>query len=171
LNQPPEQREPWLRGILPGIHPVIGHLLRSSQQIREDLTNAIRNLTPEQLWTRPNGTASAGFHARHLAGSTHRLCTYMEGAQLSGAQLDELRAEQEPGEPAAALIAGVESALERYENLIRQLTPAQFGDIREVGRQRLQTTAISLAIHIAEHAHRHTGQAITTAKAACSAKP
>ena len=36
--------------------------------------------------------------------------------------------------------------------------------IREVGRRRLQTTAIGLAIHIVEHGQRHTGQAITTCR-------
>ena len=165
MNQLPE---PWLRGVEPGINPVIGHLLRSSQQIREDLTNAIAHLTVEQLWTQPwtnsNGAASVGFHARHLAGSTLRLCTYLEGNQLSETQLADLRRENDPGESAASLLAGVESALDRYETLLRNLPQEQFDTLREVGRQRLQTTAIGLAIHIAEHGQRHTGQAITIAK-------
>jgi hypothetical protein len=46
------------------------------------------------------------------------------------------------------------------------LRPEQFGDVREIGRKRLQTTAISLAIHIAEHGQRHVGQAISAAKLA-----
>jgi uncharacterized damage-inducible protein DinB len=161
LNQPPE---PWLRGILPDVDPVIGHLLRSSQQIREDITNAISHLTTGQLWTKPTG---AGFHARHLAGSTDRLCTYLEGRQLGEAQLAELSQESEPGESAAELLARVDRALNRYETLLRSLTPNQFAEIRAIGRQKLQTTAIGLAIHIAEHGQRHTGQAISIAKAVC----
>ena len=66
--------------------------------------------------------------------------------------------------PPEDLIAAVENALARYERIIRTLSPAHFGDIREVGRQRLPTTVISLAIHIAEHGQRHTGQAISAAK-------
>jgi uncharacterized damage-inducible protein DinB len=165
LNQLPE---PWLRGIDPDIDPVIGHLLRSSQQIREDISHALANLTPEQLWTRPNGTTSIGFHARHLAGSTDRLCTWLEGRQLSAEQLAELKNEAEPGEDAASLLARIHAALDRYESLVRSLTPDQFAAIREIGRRRLQTTAIGLAIHIAEHGQRHTGQATSIAKIVCS---
>jgi uncharacterized damage-inducible protein DinB len=162
LSQLPE---PWLRGVLPGLDPVIGHLLRSSQQIREDLTRAIAHLTVEQLWTPP----SPGFHAKHLAGSTQRLCTYLEGHQLNETQLAELSRESEPGESAAALLKSVELALDRYEALLRTLPPEHFNTIREVGRQRLQTTAIGLAIHIAEHGQRHTGQAISLGHAASAA--
>ncbi len=151
---PPElaPAEPWLRGILPGLDPVIGHLLRSSQQIREDLAGAI------------NPSSPAGFHLKHLAGSTDRLCTYLEGRQLSGEQIDALARESEPGEHAATWMAVIGRALDRYDEIIRRLTPAQYGEIREVGRKRLQTTAIGLAIHIAEHGQRHTGQAITCQK-------
>jgi hypothetical protein len=144
--------EPWLRGVLPDLDPVVGHLLRSSQQIREEIAAAIDPLSP------------AGFHLKHLAGSTDRLCTYLEGRQLSAAQLDALARENEPGDSAATWIAAVTRALDRYDEIIRRLAPAQFGDVREVGRKRLQTTAIGLAIHIAEHGQRHTGQAITCLK-------
>jgi hypothetical protein len=148
------QPEPWLRGILPGLDPVIEHLIRAIEQIREDTTAALQNLTTDQLWS-----TAAGFHAAHLAGSTDRLCTYLEGHQLDARQLDD-----KTGGTPAELIQRIGNALTRYEQIIRQLTPQQYGEIREVGRQRLQTTAISLAIHIAEHGQRHTGQLITTAK-------
>jgi len=146
--------EPWLRGILAGVDPVIGHLLRSTQQIREDIAAAIEPFSP------------AGFHLKHLAGSTDRLCTYLEGRQLSEDQLEALNRESEPGDDAAQWIAAITKALDHYDEIIRRLTPAQYAEIREVGRQRLQTTAIGLAIHIAEHGQRHTGQAITLAKVA-----
>jgi hypothetical protein len=164
LNQLPE---PWLRGIDPSIDPVVGHLLRAAQQIREDIALGIANLTVEQLWTKPNGTASIGFHARHIAGSTERLCTYLEGRQLSEEELAELKKESEPGEDAASLLAGIYKALDRYESLLRNLPPGQFAAVRNIGRRRLQTTAIGLAIHIAEHGQRHTGQAISIAKIVC----
>jgi hypothetical protein len=109
---------------------------------------------------------SAGFHAKHLAGSTERLCAYLEGHQLDAAQLAALKAEGSGSESAEELIGRVGEALLRYENLVRTLTPDRFGDVREIGRQRLQTTAISLAIHIAEHGQRHVGQAVCAAKLA-----
>jgi uncharacterized damage-inducible protein DinB len=159
--------EPWLRGVLPGVDPVIGHLLRASEHIREDVERAISSLTTEELWAKPNGMTPAGFHAKHLAGSTERLRTYLEGQQLSTEQLSSMKAETGPGtESAEELIAAVRAALARYEDAIRRLTPDHYGDVREIGRKRLQTTAISLAIHIAEHGHRHVGQVISAAKLA-----
>jgi hypothetical protein len=153
-----------MRGIVPGIDPVIGHLLRASEHIREDLERAIAPLSGEQLWAKPLGMTSAGFHVKHLAGSTARLSTYLEGGQLSPEQIAVLKAESTGEESAAELIVAVRAALARYEELVRALSPDHFGDAREIGRKRLQTTVISLAIHIAEHGQRHVGQAISAAK-------
>jgi hypothetical protein len=159
--------EPWMRGIVPGIDPVIGHLLRASEHIREDLERAIAPLSIEQLWATPGGMTSAGFHAKHLAGSTERLATYLEGRQLGAEQIASMKAESAGDESAEELIVAVRLALARYEELVRALTPEHFGDVREIGRKRLQTSAISVAIHIAEHGQRHVGQAISAAKLAC----
>jgi hypothetical protein len=167
MPESPEPRpEPWMRGIIPGINPVIGHLLRASEHIREDIERAIAPLTAEQLWSRPHGMTPAGFHAKHLAGSTERLTSYLEGRQLSTGQLAALKAERTGQETAEQLLASIRAALAHYEELVRALTPSHFGDIREIGRKRFQTTAISLAIHIAEHGQRHVGQAISAAKLA-----
>jgi len=153
-----------MRGIIPGIDPVIGHLLRSSEHIREDLERAIGPLSGEQLWAKPEGMTSVGFHAKHLAGSTERLSTYLEGHQLSAEQIAAMKAESTGEESAEELLDAVRAALAHYEELARALSPEHFGDVREIGRKRLQTTVISLAIHIAEHGQRHVGQAISAAK-------
>jgi len=153
-----------MRGIVPGIDPVIGHLLRASEHIREDLERAIAPLSVEQLWATPGGMTSAGFHVKHLAGSTGRLSTYLEGHQLNAEQLAAMKVESTGTESAADLLAAVRAALARYEGLVRALSTDHFGDVREIGRKRLQTTVISLAIHIAEHGQRHVGQAISAAK-------
>ena len=109
---------------------------------------------------------SVGFHAKHLAGSTERLCSYLEGKQLTTEQLAAIKQESEGKDSAEGLIAAVRRSLARYEELVRALTPEKFGEKREIGRRRLETTAISLAIHIAEHGQRHVGQAISAAKLA-----
>jgi len=158
--------EPWMRGVVPGIDPVIGHLLRASEHIREEMERALRPLSCEQIWGKPSGMTSAGFHAKHLAGSTERLCTYLEGRQLDEGQLAALKEEGHGQESAVALLDAIGRALARYEQLVQTLTPDRFGEIREIGRRRLQTTAISLAIHIVEHGQRHVGQAISAAKLA-----
>jgi uncharacterized damage-inducible protein DinB len=160
------QPEPWMRGIVPGIDPVIGHLLRASEHIREDISEAVASLTVEELWAKPNGMTSAGFHVKHLAGSTERLCTYLAGRQLSAEQLVALEREGDGRDSAAELVGRVNDSMARYEAMVRELRPEHFADIREIGRKRLPTTTISLAIHIVEHGQRHVGQAISAAKLA-----
>src|SRR5580693_6464879 len=115
--------EPWMRGIVPGIDPVIGHLLRAGEHIREDLERAIAPLSVEQLWATPGGMTSAGFHVKHLAGSTERLSTYLEGRQLSVEQIAAMRAESTGTESAEELIVAARLALARYEELVRALAP------------------------------------------------
>jgi len=47
---------------------------------------------------------------------------------------------------------------------IRTIDAATIHEPRYIGRKRLPTTVLGLLVHIAEHAQRHLGQAITTAK-------
>jgi len=156
--------EAWMRGIVQGVDPVIGHLLRAAEQIHEDAATAIGDLTPERLWSAPRGMTSAGFHAKHLAGSTERLCTYLEGNQLTAKQLAAIGTEGGGDETAADLLSSIDLALNRYRDLVQTLSPQNFGANREIGRKRYQTTVVSVAIHIAEHAQRHIGGMIAAAK-------
>jgi hypothetical protein len=155
-----------MRGIVVSPNPVIAHLLRASEQIREDAHAAIGDLAAEQVWAKPHGMTSAGFHAKHLAGSTNRLLTYLEGNQLTPDQLAAIATEGAGDETAAQLQSLIVFALGRYDNSIRDLKPEEFATVREVGRRRYQVTAIGIAIHIAEHAQRHIGGMIAGAKMA-----
>lgn len=157
------QPEPWLRGITPGLDPVIAHLLRASQHLREDVERAARGLTPQQLWSRPAAGNPPGFHLKHLAGSTDRLLTYLVGQRLSEQQLADLASENTAVGSTDELIDAVSHNLDRYEETVLALTPAEFSSVRKVGRAQLEVTAISLAIHIAEHGHRHVGQLVSAA--------
>src|SRR5690349_16264215 len=62
--------EPWLRGLIPGVDPRTAPILFAFQQAREDLLKYTTGLTAEQIWARPYGFGSVGFHLRHIAGST-----------------------------------------------------------------------------------------------------
>ena len=64
------------------------------------------------------------------------------------------------------LLADIERALRRAEDVIRAIGPATFADRRWVGRNRLPTTVLGLLVHIAEHTQRHLGQAISAAQLA-----
>ena len=158
--------EPWLRGSLPDVDPVISHLIRAAQHIREDLRAALTPLTPAEIWAKPHDLTSAGFHAKHLAGSTTRLCAYLAGRSLTRQELSAIPLEVVGIEDSAELIRLVDEAFELYEKEVRSLRPEDFGTLRYIGRARLPVAAVSLAIHIAEHGHRHVGQTVSAAKLA-----
>jgi uncharacterized damage-inducible protein DinB len=155
--------EPWLRGTISDVHPVIAQLLYSFQQTREDLDYFTDGLSADQLWSRPNGLASVGFHARHIAGSIDRLLTYVRGEQISPAQLAYLKAE---GEPVDDVITWLAAELDSFAQQVKSFDVSTLGQERKVGRKQLPTTVGALLVHIAEHTQRHVGQAIITAKLA-----
>src|SRR5512147_264136 len=83
-------------------------------QVGRDLAR-VTDLTRDQLWARPGGAASVGFHLKHVAGVLDRLPTYARGEALSPEQLKELDAEGESGDPpadVAALVRGARAAIE-----------------------------------------------------------
>ena len=157
--------EPWMRGPLAGVHPLTAPLLYCFQQAREDLARHTDGLTPSQIWASPHGFGSVGFHLRHIAGSTSRLMTYLQGHPLSEPQMAALEGEKRPeGPPRAELLEAMDRAFSDAESVVRSLDPAVLAEPRTVGRRRLPTTVIGLLSHIGEHTQRHVGQAISAAK-------
>jgi uncharacterized damage-inducible protein DinB len=158
--------EAWLRGPLPGVPPELMPAAHAVVQAIADL-GAAADLTTEQVWARPGGAASVGFHLKHLAASTDRLLTYVAGAPLRPEQLRALAEEGKPGDPpasAADLLRAARDALERALGTLRGGDAARLDDARTVGRAALPTTVRGLLGHIAEHATRHAGQVVTTTR-------
>jgi steroid delta-isomerase-like uncharacterized protein len=153
-----------MRGPLPGVHPFVANLFYTFTQAREELTAALDGLSGEEVWSRPYGLASIGFHVRHMGGAAERLGVYLRGGQLSEEQLKDMRAESDAGAGTEELLAGLRARQEQVEELVKQIDLAELTQPREVGRKRLPSTAIGLIVHIAEHTQRHLGQAITMAK-------
>jgi hypothetical protein len=161
--------EPWMRGPIAGVHPLLAPVLYSFQMAREDLEKYTAGLPPARIWATPHGLTPVGFHMLHIAGSTLRLVTYIQGRELSAAQLEAMAAEAAPGEPSREqLLAALNGAFHDAEVAIRALDPATLAEARTVGRKRLPTTVIGLLTHIAEHTQRHVGQAIAAAKLAAA---
>jgi uncharacterized damage-inducible protein DinB len=157
--------EPWMRGPIDGVHPFLAPVLYSFQMAREDLEEFTAGLADASIWATPHGLTSVGFHILHISGSTGRLMTYLQGRELTAAQLDALSAEKLPaGLSRQELLAGLSKAFHEAETMIRSIDPATLAEARTVGRQRLPTTVIGLLTHIAEHTQRHVGQAIVAAK-------
>jgi uncharacterized damage-inducible protein DinB len=157
--------EPWLRGPIPGVHPLVAPVLYAFQQTREDLAKYTEGLTAEQLWASPHGFGSVGFHIVHIAGSTERLMTYLQQRELTETQMQGLRNEARPlGCGREELLAMFDRALRDAEAIVRAVDPATLEQPRGVGRKQLPTTVIGLLTHIAEHTQRHIGQAISACK-------
>ncbi len=161
-----DSTEPWLRGPVPGVDPLLAPVLYAFQHAREDLAKATEGFDEARLWARPHGITPVGFHLRHIAGSVERLMTYLEGRPLSPAQMEALKAENQPGAGREELLAALDSAFREAEAIVRRLDPARLAEPRGVGRRNLPTTVAGLLTHIAEHTMRHVGQAVTTAKLA-----
>ena len=156
--------EPWLRGPLADIHPLLCPLLYSFQQASEDLRKWTEGLSTEQVWARPHGLAPLGFQIRHIGGSVERLMTYVFGGQLSERQMNDLATQMDPGATLDELLVQMEQRFAAAAAKVRAIDPATLDQPRQVGRKRLPTTVGGLLTHIAEHMQRHVGQAIVTAK-------
>jgi uncharacterized damage-inducible protein DinB len=134
---------------------------------REDVVAALSGLSVEQLWVRLGGAASVGFHLMHVTGSTDRLLTYARGTPLDDRQKAALAVEKNPPEPKPTvdeLLQAWDEAVERALKQIGETKDAELSAPRLVGRARLPSTVRGLLFHAAEHAARHVGQIVTTAK-------
>jgi hypothetical protein len=159
--------EPWLRGPLPRIPALLQPAAHALVMALEDVEAALGGLTPDQIWARPGGIAPLGFHVAHLSGSTDRLFTYARGLGLDDAQRAVLQregtiADERP--PIAPLLAAWRDTVQRALEQLADTAEATLAEPRAVGRAQLPSNVLGLLFHAAEHASRHTGQVVTTAK-------
>ena len=156
-----------MRGPIDGVDPLCAPILFSFQQAREDLARFTEALTPEQLWATPYSFGSAGFHILHIAGSTDRLMTYLQGRELTRPQLAALGHESTTTDiPRDTLLGTLDRVFREAETVVRCIPRDALAEPRAVGRKRLPSTVAGLLTHIAEHTQRHVGQAISAAKLA-----
>ena len=161
------QPEAWLRGPLAGISDALQPVGHAFTAAREDVVEPVQGLSEEQLWLQPGGAASIGFHLMHLAGATDRLLTYARGESLSDTQKAALAAERTPPQPlptAGSLVAAWHAAVDRAMEQVAATGDAELGTPRPIGRAQLPSNVRGLLFHAAEHATRHAGQIVTTAK-------
>jgi len=156
-----------MRGPIPEILPLLQPVAHSLLQSLEEVRAVIGPLSAADLWARPGGAASVGFHVRHAAGSLDRLFTYARGEGLSVEQRAFLDAEATPGSPpvqAAELASAFEQQVERALRQLRTTPELTLLEARGVGRLQLPSTVLGLLFHAAEHTQRHVGQIVTTAR-------
>jgi uncharacterized damage-inducible protein DinB len=166
--------EVWLQGPVPGVSPELMPVVHSLLQVRVELVAlADFPIPPEQLWARPGGAASVGFHVMHLAGSLDRLLTYARGEGLDSRQRAALEAEDssDPTRDSAALFDAALTAVDLAIAQVRATPVETLGEARRVGRGALPSTVRGLLFHAAEHAQRHAGQLATTARVVGARRP
>jgi len=159
--------EAWLRGPIPGIPALLQPAAHALVLAREDIDNAVAGLTHDQLWSRPNGVTPIGFHLAHLAGSTGRLMRYATGEPLSDAQKEFLtyeRGSMDSRPHLDKLLHDWHATIDATMAQLAATAESTLADARAIGRAQLPTTVLGAIFHAAEHAARHTGQIVTTAK-------
>ena len=155
--------EPWLRGPIAGVHPLVMPVFFSYAQVREDLHKHTVGLSDEQVWQQCAGQ-SLGFQLKHIAGSVDRITSYLMVRPLSDEQLAFLKQELQPPGTLPELLALVGHSLTDSESQLKTLDAGSLYATRTVGRRALPTTVIGLLVHLAEHTQRHLGQAILISK-------
>ena len=159
--------EPWLREPLPNIIDELQPVAAMFIAAKEDIARAVSALTHAAVWDRSHGAASIGFHILHLAGSTDRLMSYAEGSPLTEGQLADLAVERAADEQRPAiedLMRRVERAMDDAVLRLQHVAAEDLSTRRELGRAKVPTTMRALILHAGEHAARHAGQIVTTAK-------
>ncbi|MBC6988115.1 DinB family protein [Hymenobacter sp. BT491] len=160
-------REVWLRGPLPNVPPLLQPVAHALLQAREELDAALLDFPEDQLWARPAGVASVGFHLQHLTGVLDRLGTYAQGHALSDNQLQALSGEGQCPEPPCHVFDLIQAFDEQVERMLAQLRktdPDTLLEARGVGRAQLPSTVLGLLVHAAEHTTRHLGQLLVTSR-------
>lgn len=156
--------EPWMRGTHSEVPAAGRAVLHALDLALEDLRKWTDGLRDAEIQCHPFGLMPVAQHLRHIARSTDRILTYAEGNQLSDDQLKALKAEDRGEETLAALLDEVEASFRNAAERIRALAASDLNTPRTVGRKQLPTCLGGALIHVADHAQRHVGQVVTTAK-------
>ena len=159
--------EAWLRGPVEGVPDPLMPAAHSLVDAVEDIERAVEGVLPTQVWLSLGQAASIGFHLKHIPGSLDRLLTYARGESLTPEQLAAIREEKEPGDPPVGLdllLSTLRDARDRTLDVYRATDPSTLLDPRGVGRAELPSTVQGLLFHAAEHARRHAGQVVATAR-------
>ena len=161
------QPDVWLRGPVAHVPGMLQPAAHALLQAVEDVDRVVAGVSREDLWRRPSPAASLGFHLKHLSGSTERLMSYGMGRAISAAEREWLALEPVDGAPegdAAALGLRLWTVVQNAINEMAGYPESRLTEARVIGRAQLPTSAIGCFFHAGEHASRHAGQLITTAR-------
>lgn len=156
----------WMSGPVPGVPGLLQPVAHALLQIRKEARRDLAGFRDENLWIRPKGMASVGFHLKHITGVIDRMFTYAEEKPLSEEQFAWLRSETaaEENREVSALLSAMDKTIEEAVNRLKLTEESRLAETRFLGRKKIPVTLIGLLFHSAEHGMRHLGQMKVTAK-------
>lgn len=160
-------REAWQRGPVKSIPALLQPVAHALIQTGEDAEKFTLNIDDDTLWQKPGGVASVGFHLQHITGVLDRLFTYAAGKALNDMQLEFLRKEGNPDNAPIGkdiLLYDLQKKVNEVLIILEHTEEASLTEIRYLGRAKIETTKLGLLFHAAEHAQRHIGQLLVTAR-------
>lgn len=157
--------EVWMRGPIAGIAPLLQPVAHALFQVQEEVHAITIDFPDKDLWTRPGGVASVGFHLQHMAGVLDRLFTYARGNMLTSEQLGALKREGEPSSLTLGdLLKTFDHQMERAIDQLKSTPESAVLEPRGIGRKQIPSNVLGLLFHAAEHTQRHNGQLLVTVK-------
>src|SRR6478609_10718046 len=136
------KQEVWMRGAVEGVNPWLQPVAHSLLQVKEEIESLAATVVPGEVWQRPGGAASIGFHIRHIAGALDRLFTYARGEALSAEQMAALKSEGAEGETLATLAPSALAGIDRGLAQVRATAAGTLHEPRKVGRSGLPSTTL-----------------------------
>lgn len=158
---------PWLAGPVDGVPATLQPVAHALLQTVEEVEHFLADFPEEKLWEGVAGLASVGFHLRHITGVIDRLFATARGDADLPAQRAAARAETIPPEDGGSMAELLQALRDQVQRALAQLraTPeSSLTDAREVGTRKMPSTVLGLLFHAADHAQRHTGQLLVTAR-------
>lgn len=160
-----DKREVWQRGPVEGIPALLQPVAHALLQAREEVGELMIDFPEAQLWQKPAGVASVGFHLQHLSGVLDRLFTYAKGELLSEEQLQYLLQEGKGTDlTVQSLLENFNTQVDKSLQQLSGIHEQTLTEYRGVGRSQLPSTVIGLLVHSAEHTMRHVGQLQVTSR-------
>src|SRR3954468_473657 len=134
--------EYWLRGPLEGITVLLQPVAHALLQANAEIQDILKDFPKENLWLRPAGVASVGFHLQHIAGVLDRLFTYSKGESLAAAQLDYLHYEGKENDALSPvdLLTALQQQIQTSIDYLKTVNEQTLTEPRYVGRKQLPST-------------------------------
>ncbi len=136
------------------------HVLRQVYLPR--ITTCLEQLSPEQIWWRPNEASnSVGNLVLHLTGNVRQWIISGLGGTPDVRQRDLEFSERGPV-PRRVLVSRLDKTVKEACDVLGKLSPEDMARVHTI--QKYRVTGVEAAFHVAEHFSHHAGQIILLTK-------